>query len=182
MGLRTLSDHIVDIAQNAVESGTKLAWLNIEELEGTFFSFEVKDAGRGIPEQLQATVLDPFYTEKRKKTKFGLGLPMLKFAALATGGDFKLQSAPGAGTVVFARFATSNLDCQPVGDIPTALFTIVTMSEEVDWHIQRKLNEDGYAFTSGQFREVLGNNCFTVPVKMKVVLEILQEAEKSLGG
>ena len=182
MGLRTLCDHVVDIAQNAVESGTEKAWLDIEEQRDSTFRFTVRDAGRGIPEELQESVLDPFYTQKRKKVKFGLGLPMLKFATLSTGGEFELKSSPGKGTTVSALFMLSHVDCQPVGDVAMALFSIITMNGEIDWYIERNLNDDGYTIESSQFREALGNNCFTVPVKMKMILDLLQEVENSLGG
>jgi hypothetical protein len=182
MGLRTLADHIVDIAQNASDSGTSQAWLQIEEIEGQSLIFTIRDKGRGIPKNLQEAVLDPFYTEKVKKVKFGLGLPMLMFAAKATGGEFHLESEPGAGTCVSARFELNNVDCQPVGDIAMALFTIITMNQDVEWHMERSLGEDGYEFSSSQFKEAFGNNCFTVPVKMKLILEVLQDAEESLGG
>ncbi|HNR78931.1 MAG TPA: ATP-binding protein [Mesotoga infera] len=182
MGLRTLCDHIVDIAQNAVESGTGKAWLDIEEHTDRFFRFTVRDVGRGIPEEFQESVLDPFYTQKNKKVKFGLGLPMLKFAALSTGGEFELKSSAGKGTTVSALFVLSHVDCQPIGDVAMALFSIITMKGEIDWYIQRSLDDDGYAVESSQFREALGNNCFTTPVKMKMILDLLQEAENSLGG
>ena len=182
MGLRTLCDHVVDIAQNAVESGTEKAWLDIEEQRDSTFRFTVRDAGRGIPEELQESVLEPFSTQKRKKVKFGLGLPMLKFAALSTGGEFELKSSLGKGTTVSSLFMLSNVDCQPVGDVAMSLFSIITMNGEIDWYIQRSLDDDGYAVESSQFREALGNNCFTTPVKMKMILDLLQEVENSLGG
>jgi len=182
MGLRTICDHILDIAQNAVDSGTKKAELKIQEKRGYSFSFSVLDWGKGIPSELLETVLDPFYTEKRKKVKFGLGLPMLKFAAETTGGRFNICSKPGSGTEITASFLLSSVDCQPVGDIPSTLFAVITMNDDVDWTVERVLDEDGYTFSSSQFREALGNDCFTFPVKMKIILGILQEAEISLGG
>jgi len=182
MGLRTICDHILDIAQNSVDSGTKTAKLTIEERKEETLFFSVVDWGKGINAQSLEAVMDPFYTEKKKKVKFGLGLPMLKFAAESTGGNFEIRSEPGIGTEVSALFILSSVDCQPVGDVPSTLFAVITMKDNVDWTIERVLDEDGYSFSSAQFREVLGNDCFVFPVKMKMILEILQEAEISLGG
>ncbi|MBN2220076.1 MAG: sensor histidine kinase [Kosmotogaceae bacterium] len=182
MGLRTICDHVIDIAQNAVDSGTNEATLRIDEKREESFHFSVVDRGKGISGESLESVLDPFYTEKRKKVKFGLGLPMLKLAAESTGGEFRIRSVEGYGTEVSAKFLLSSIDCQPVGDVPLTLFAVITMSNCVDWSIERLLDDEGYAFSSSQFREAFGNDCFTSPVKMKMVLTILQEAEISLGG
>jgi signal transduction histidine kinase len=51
--------------------------------------------GKGINAQSLEAVMDPFYTEKKKKVKFGLGLPMLKFAAESTEATSKFVQSLG---------------------------------------------------------------------------------------
>lgn len=182
MGLRTIADHILDICQNAVDAGASQIKLSIEETPGERFSFAVEDNGKGIPEEKLKEILDPFYTEKKKKVKFGLGLPMLKFACESIGGSFSIQSKPGVGTKVEASFNLSNIDCQPVGDLASAIFSVITMKPGISLHITRVRGENGYSITTEELRRFLGDDFYSNPVKMKKILELLNMMENSLGG
>jgi hypothetical protein len=182
LGLRTISDHIVDICQNAVESEAKSIRLFIEEQPEKTLNIKITDDGKGIDEEKLVNITDPFYTEKNKKIKFGLGLPMLKFAVENTGGSFTIKSKKGVGTSVEALFYLSNIDCQPLGNIAQALFTILTMSENTSWYISRVLGNDGYSFSSIELKEKLGDDYTSSPSKMKFLYDILVSAEESLGG
>ncbi|MFO7881813.1 MAG: ATP-binding protein [Kosmotogaceae bacterium] len=182
MGLRTISDHIVDICQNAVESGAKKIKLIINEVPNETLSIEIKDDGRGIDKEKLPEIIDPFYTEKNKKVKFGLGLPMLKFAAESTGGTFSIKSKKDNGTTVKAFFRLSSIDCQPLGNLAQALFTILTMSENTSWFINRIFGDNGYCFSSEELTNKLGNDYTCNPSKMKLLYDILVSAEESMGG
>ncbi|TYB87219.1 MAG: sensor histidine kinase [Kosmotoga sp.] len=182
MGLRTISDHIVDICQNAVESGAKTIELTINEKPKETLVIEIKDDGRGIDKEKLDDIIDPFYTEKNKKIKFGLGLPMLKFAAESTGGTFKIKSKKDKGTTVKAFFNINNIDCQPLGNLAQALFTILTMSEKTSWNINRVFGDSGYSFSSTELRKKLGDDYTSSPSKMKLLYDILVSAEASIGG
>ncbi|MDI3524496.1 MULTISPECIES: ATP-binding protein [Kosmotoga] len=182
MGLRTIADHILDICQNAVDAGASQIKLSIEEIPGERFSFVVEDNGKGIPEEKLKEILDPFYTEKKKKVKFGLGLPMLKFASESTGGSFSIQSKPGVGTKVSATFNLSNIDCQPVGDLASAIFSAITMEAGVNWQIVRVKGQNGYSLTTEELKKILGDDFYSNPMKMKKIMELLNMMENSLGG
>jgi len=116
MSLRTLSDHLVDIAQNSVKAGALKINLLIRENQNEFL-FNLKDNAGGMDEETLKKVFDPFYTSRDKKIRrVGLGLPFLKFASEATGGYTHLTSKAGEGTEVESLFLKSNIDCQPVGE------------------------------------------------------------------
>ncbi len=178
MGLRTISDHIVDICQNAVESGAKTIELTIKEKPEESLIIEIKDDGRGIDKEKLNDIIDPFYTEKNKKIKFGLGLPMLKFAAENTGGTFAITSEKDKGTTVNALFNLNNIDCQPLGNLAQALFTILTMTEKTSWVISRVFGDNGYSFSSKELKKKLGNDYTSNPSKMKLLYDILVSAEE----
>lgn len=182
MGLRSISDHIVDIAQNAIESGGKKGILEITETPNKSFTFIVKDDGRGMSKEKLEKVMDPFYTEKNKKIKFGLGLPILKQAVEMTGGNFEISSEVGVGTKVKAEFILSNIDCQPIGDLPGSLMTVLSLKNDFDWSIQRTRGEEGYSITTGELTKLMGRDFIHDPLKLKIIIEIINEAEKSLGG
>lgn len=181
MGLKYIVDHIIDISENAVNSGSDNAILIVKE-EKDQFSFSVEDFGKGISKGKLELVLDPFYTEKKKKIKFGLGLPLLKYASEQTGGNFKIESAKEVGTKVDALFLKSNIDCQPIGNIPEAFTVILTMREKFTWKIERIKDDEGYVITTEDIKKFLGNDFIFSPKRVKILTELLIDMEKSLGG
>ena len=64
-------------------------------------AIEVSDTGGGIPEQLLATVCEPFFTTRQDGT--GLGLAIAKRYVEQNGGRLEIDSRPGAGTTVRVR-------------------------------------------------------------------------------
>jgi signal transduction histidine kinase len=70
--------------------------LGIDRVEVTF-----SDDGRGIPEQVQRHVFDPFFTTRRAQGSTGLGLYIVhNLVTQQLGGRITLASAPGKGTSI----------------------------------------------------------------------------------
>lgn len=182
MSLRTIADHILDIAQNSVNAGARFVEVIIEEdTRKGFFKFVVKDDGKGMGEEELKKILDPFYTTRNHKIrKVGLGLPMLKFACEATGGTLKIESEKGKGTTVEAIFNTSHIDCQPVGDIAGTLFTLLFSSKEIDWFIRRSYNGKTYTITTREIKEQFSDEAFENPRIMKLLKDFINEIETSV--
>jgi two-component system, sensor histidine kinase RegB len=61
-------------------------------------SFEVRDHGCGMPEEVLRRAGEPFFTTKDPGHGMGLGLFLVRLVAEKFGGALKLQSAPGQGT------------------------------------------------------------------------------------
>jgi len=182
MGLRTIADHIMDIAQNAVKAGAKNIRIYIEEIPGKILKFVVEDDGPGMDEGTLSKVFDPFFTTRDPKVrKVGLGLPFLKQSAEATGGYVKLKTKPGKGTRVEALFHLDHVDCQPVGDLPSIFSTLIFSEDSVNWYIRRKKGEDEYEVTSDAVKKVLGD-IQGDPVMMKKVMDIIEELERGLDN
>ena len=59
---------------------------------------QVLDRGPGIPPELLAKVLLPFYSTKRTGT--GLGLPLCREIVDAHGGNLRIEGREGGGTAV----------------------------------------------------------------------------------
>jgi PAS domain S-box-containing protein len=73
----------------------------ISELaSGEYVVISVKDTGTGIPPEVLARVLEPFFTTKEVGKGTGLGLPMVYGLAQQSGGTVTIQSTVGAGTTV----------------------------------------------------------------------------------
>jgi hypothetical protein len=141
----TLSDLVTDITQNAAESGAKQVELEIREA-GTDaggkaeFRFFVRDNGKGMDEEEQKRVVDPFVTDgvKHPHRKVGLGIPFLIQTAEQSGGGWKLQSEKGRGTEISAWFDPGNVDTPPPGDLP-GMFRTILMFEGPEEVIIRRV-------------------------------------------
>jgi CheY-like chemotaxis protein/two-component sensor histidine kinase len=60
---------------------------------------EVRDTGRGIPQELQARIFDPFFTTKSAAEGTGLGLWICHGILQAQGGLISVESEEGRGSV-----------------------------------------------------------------------------------
>jgi anti-sigma regulatory factor (Ser/Thr protein kinase) len=123
--VREISLHILDILQNSVEAGASRVDLTIDEdLQADRLTIAVKDNGRGMDAAQVARVTDPFYTTRTTR-HVGLGLPLLAGAADRCGGSLKIESVPGAGTLVTTVFQHSHIDRAPLGNIQGTLMAFI---------------------------------------------------------
>jgi len=67
-----------------------------EKLSGEILKLEVRDSGRGMPEEIQARIFDPFFSTKQAGR--GMGLAAVRGIVLSHGGRIRVQSAVGAGS------------------------------------------------------------------------------------
>ena len=122
--MRELADNILDIAQNSIAAGASLVEIDISVSRAQdTVSLAFIDDGCGMSEDMVRAVCDPF-TTTRKTRKVGLGLPLLKMTAQATGGEMSIASKPGEGTTVRVTVGLSHIDRPPRGDVPGVLYTL----------------------------------------------------------
>ena len=127
--LPELSLNILDIAENSVKAGAHTVWIDVlRQGAGHTLTIRVKDDGCGMDEAQLARVTDPFFTS-RKTRKVGLGVPFLKQAAEITGGSFRIESAPGQGTLTEAIFREDSIDCMPLGNVCDSISSLILMNE-----------------------------------------------------
>jgi PAS domain S-box-containing protein len=67
---------------------------------GDYVVISVADSGSGIPPEVLARVLEPFFTTKEVGKGTGLGLPMVYGLAQQSGGTVTIHSTLGVGTTV----------------------------------------------------------------------------------
>ena len=141
----TTCDHVLDVVQNAFESGATEAFLGMVR-RGSRLEVEVRDNGRGMDAATLRRALDPFWSEpgKHPGRKVGLGLPFLKMAAEQCGGALEMESAPGRGTTVRFWFDLSNVDAPPTGDLPGTLTALMNGAGACELAVRRE--EDGRAY------------------------------------
>ena len=151
--MKELSLNILDIAQNSITAGAKLTEITIRETEEQMV-ISVSDNGCGMSKELLASVTDPFCTT-RKTRKVGLGLPLLKMTAQATGGEMSIASKPGEGTTVRVTFGLSHIDRPPMGDVPGVLYTLVLMNPTTDFRFALDYDGKTFALDTREVREAV---------------------------
>ena len=100
---------------------------------GDYVEVSVADTGSGMPADVAARAFDPFFTTKGVGKGTGLGLSQVYGVARQAGGDARVQSAPGKGTVVrvLLRAAPSGALPVPVPAPPPVSVVSQTMTATV---------------------------------------------------
>ena len=156
-----ICDFLLDIVQNSFEADSTEVLLSLEE-DDTLLVCTIEDNGKGMDEDLQARVLDPFVTDgvKHKKRKVGLGLPFLVQACSACEGSFSLQSELGRGTKVTCTFPLNHVDTPPFGDLPSTLLALMSHPLADELVVKRTLTtvkgEGGYSLSKRELTDILG--------------------------
>ncbi|MDR2053480.1 MAG: ATP-binding protein [Treponema sp.] len=167
MGHSCLGDIIIDMAQNAADSGADTVELEIRE-KG-IFAFTVRDNGKGMNgEQLECVrraAADYAKGESPLRAAGGRGIPFMARAAEDSGGSWELDSGAGRGTRVSAWFGSADTPARqpalpsalPVGDIPGTLRTVLLFEGPREVLI-RRIREDGavYEIRKTELARVMG--------------------------
>jgi len=101
-----LNHAIMNLCVNAVEAMPPNGTLTLRtrNLAGPWIEVCVEDTGIGMPPEVLARAMDPFFTTKEVGKGTGLGLPLVFSAVKAHHGQMDIQSEPGRGTRVSLRF------------------------------------------------------------------------------
>ena len=75
---------------------------------GRYVTVSVTDSGTGIPANVLARVMDPFFTTKEEGKGTGLGLSMVYGFAKQSGGAAQIESQVGRGTTVRLSFPATD--------------------------------------------------------------------------
>lgn len=176
--MKEISLHILDIVQNSISAGSTLIKITVLE-DREYLSFTVTDNGRGMSPELVAAVEDPF-TTGRTERKVGLGIPLLKQAAMQTGGGISIKSREGEGTEICARFGFGHIDRQPLGDMAQTMLLLITSNAGIDFVYEHRIVDKSFSLDTRQIKETLGDVPVTEPSVTRWLFEYLQEGEQSL--
>lgn len=90
---------LVNLVDNAFDASSPDATVDLAaSLEGTSVRFSVTDRGSGMPEDVAARAIEPFFTTKAAGHGMGLGLFLAQNVVDRVGGALRLESQPGVGT------------------------------------------------------------------------------------
>ena len=174
--MKDLSLHILDIAENSAYAGAKKIVIRIvEDLEKDEYSISVEDDGRGMDEKTLLKAEDPFFTSNGKK-KFGLGIPLLKQAALECDGQFRIRSRPGKGAVIFASFRRSHIDRKPLGDLGATMLTLICGHPQARYVLFYEKGGFRYGFDTDALTESLEGMTVNVPAVLMSIRDTINES------
>lgn len=169
--MKDLSLHILDIVQNSVVAGAKVIQIIIEiNTANDYIEFTVKDNGKGMEQEFLKRVVDPF-TTTRTTRKVGLGIPLLKQNAELTGGTFSIDSEPGVGTALKARFVRSHIDCLPLGDLGGTIALLLCSYPDIKFKVSVVVDTTEFSVSTSELRQALDG----VPLNEPSVYPLVKE-------
>ncbi|MGN1481569.1 ATP-binding protein [Porcipelethomonas sp.] len=143
-----ISFHILDILQNSLRANASEIIITIENKSGkNEMSVSVEDNGNGMTDEQLRKCCDPFFTTKNNQCT-GLGISFFKYAAEITGGKFSIESVLSVGTVIKAVFLTDSINCIPVGDIFSTVYSVLISSPETRIILHLKAKNVNFTYDS----------------------------------
>lgn len=169
--MKDLSLHILDIVQNSVVADAKVIQIILEiNTANDYIELTVKDNGKGMEQEFLKRVIDPF-TTTRTTRKVGLGIPLLKQNAELTGGTFSIDSEPGVGTALKARFVRSHIDCLPLGDLGGTIALLLCSYPDIEFKVSVVVDTTEFSVSTSELRQALDG----VPLNEPSVYPLVKE-------
>lgn len=161
--MKELSLHILDLVENSINAQAELVIITIiEDLNNNYLKIIIEDDGNGMDKDLLSVADDPF-TTTRKTRNVGLGLSLMKAAALRTDGDFSITSEKGKGTKVVAVFRHDHIDRAPLGNMGDTIAALMSREEKIDYLYLHQVNNKQFKFDTREIREFLGDVSINTP-------------------
>lgn len=98
--LRQVFQNLISNAVNFNDKENGLVEIGVEETEG-FYTFSIKDNGRGIPKEYHEKIFNTFTTLGYHEKSTGMGLSIVKRVLNLYGGDIWLESEVLKGTTFY---------------------------------------------------------------------------------
>lgn len=180
--MRELSLNILDIAKNSVTANAKVIEIAVSaDTRSGFIAISVTDDGHGMDGELLNRVTDPFFTSRTTR-KVGMGLPLLRQAALETGGSFDIKSQPGEGTFVQARFRLNSLNRMPMGSLTDTVLTLLLSAENYDIVLKYSVDGRSFEMDSREIKKQVDFEDFTAPEILEFLKGYVQENIDATNG
>ncbi|WIV10573.1 ATP-binding protein [Proteiniborus sp. MB09-C3] len=179
--MKELSLHVLDLAENSIRAKAKLVTISItEDLNHNLLKILIEDNGNGMDEELLSVADDPF-TTTRKTRNVGLGLSLLKAAALRAEGDFHITSEKGTGTKIEATFKHNHIDRAPIGNMGSTIATILIRKEKIDILYIHQVNGRQFIFSTKEIKKLLGEVSINTPEVILWIKDYINENVSELN-
>ena len=178
--MNDLALHLLDIVQNSISAGASLITILLDEQPlNDFLTLSISDNGKGMSAEQLSHVADPYFTSRTTR-KVGLGVPLLKQSAEASGGKLVITSSIGVGTTTAATFGYSHIDRLPMGNMPNAIMLLVSANPSIDFVYTYRYNNENYIFDTKEVKETLESVPLNHPDVIKYLEEMIAENMKAL--
>ncbi len=119
---RALEQSLLVLVRNAFDASdpARAVMLSIHHRSHTT-TFEVRDQGVGMSDDLLRRIGEPFFTTKEPGKGMGLGIFLVRLFADQCGATFTIDSHPGRGTTCVLELPDVVLNNAPIGDVPEGL-------------------------------------------------------------
>lgn len=173
--MKEMSMHILDIATNSVRAeADNIEILVKEDIEGNQFLFQIKDDGKGMPEEMVKALADPF-TTSRTLRKVGLGIPLLTQNCQMCDGDVTIQSEVGKGTTLKSWLAYDHIDRPPLGDIASTVSGLITSNGDINIKYTHDYDGEQFDISTAELKEALEDVPLTDISVVKWLKDFLKE-------
>jgi CheY-like chemotaxis protein len=143
----TINHSVMNLCINAIDAMPRGGTLTLRTAvpEAGWAEVSVVDTGEGMPPEVLAHVLEPFFTTKDVGKGTGLGLSMTYGVIKDHGGTMDISSAPGQGTTVTLRLpriaapSRSERSCAPAPSLGAMKVLLVDDDEDVRILTERML-------------------------------------------
>ncbi|MDD6032272.1 MAG: ATP-binding protein [Oscillospiraceae bacterium] len=180
--MQELSLNVLDIAQNSIRANAALITISISENTAEhLMEISVSDDGCGMSEEQVAHVMDPFFTTRTTR-KVGLGVPLFRMSAEATGGSFSIRSKLGEGTVTTASYHTDHLDMLPLGDMTATITSLISVNPDLDFVYTRTVNGKSFTLDTRELRTVLEGVPLNTPDVLLFIRDMINENTAELSA
>ena len=182
--MRTLCQHIFDLAQNSINAKSKNVTIKIEEdTKENIFKITVIDDGSGIKSKTMEKVKNTFYTTRPyDKRRVGLGLSLMDATCERTQGNLHIESKEGQGTIIIASMKHDNIDRPPLGDLAdifTSLF-LSTVENKIIWTFEHIYNDKRYSLKNRMVKEKLNIIFFSDKGTKDKLYRFIKSKEKEI--
>lgn len=161
--MKEIALHILDVVENSIGAGAKLVRIRIcEKRQDNRLDISIKDNGCGIPENMRDSITDPFVTSRTTR-RVGLGLSLLKAAALRCNGSFEIETETDKGTTVNASFEFDHIDRAPIGDMPGTISLLLTGYPEIDLEYFHRIGKRHFQMDTKTLRREIGDETLADP-------------------
>ncbi len=181
--MKEISLNILDVVSNSVKAkAERIDILLTESMARNVLELAIIDNGCGMSPDFLSGVTDPF-TTTRTTRKVGLGLPLLKMAALGCDGTFDITSQIGIGTTVKATFRLDHLDRMPLGNMAETMVTLISMCDSIRYVYTHKTDEGEFVFDSKEIADTLGSEIpLSTPEILAWISDYIKENLENIKG
>lgn len=176
-----LCDYLSELVYNSLESDSTIVKASIIE-DKKLIKLCVWDNGRGMCQRKIKNIFNPFLNESKKHPRrtMGFGLPFLKQFVDSINGKIKVESKRGLGTKIEIEVDRLQIDCPPIGDLPTTIVGILSSSNYSDFEFSHQKDRTFYTISKSELLERYGR--LDKALNISKIRDDIRQNELKLGN